>query len=211
MFYDFDACLRNPDDTSVEKLLESDAPHGVLFKALCENSGFVDMFLAEWENMRETLFNPVNLGNLLDKYFLEYKDAIPAQIARWRSPQDVDEWYSNVNEIMFFLLERRSTFEQGLRDVFDFESSNEYPDFRFEDFCKIFPNPVIDELHVEFLSLLQTNWVVELVDLNGKLVMNEDISRAQVLSVSLGHLASGVYLLRLRSSDLRYSCLVRKN
>ncbi len=211
MFYDFDACLRNPDETSVDKLLESDTPHGILFKALCENTYFVESFLAEWEIMRETLFNPVNLGDLLDKYFLEYNEAIPAQIARWWSPEDMGQWHSSVNQMMLFLLERPATFEQELKDIFAFEKGDGNPDFKMEDFCKIYPNPVVDDLHIEFLSLVQANWFAEILDMNGKVVVSKDIGRDQDIRISLGHLASGVYLLRLRSSNYQYSFLVRKH
>ncbi len=210
MFYDFDACLRNPDEKSVDKLLESDTPHGILFKALCENPYFVESFLAEWEIMRETLFNPVNLGDLLNKYFLQYNDAMPAQIARWWSPEDMGKWYSNLDEMMLFLLERPATFEQELKENFAYAGGGIYPDFRLEDFCKIYPNPVVDDLHVELLSLVQANWVAEILDMNGKVIISKDFGRNQDIRISLGHLPSGVYLLRLRSSVYQYSFLVRK-
>jgi len=84
------------------------------------------------------------------------------------------------------------------------------PDFRLEDFCNIYPNPVVDDLNVELLGLVQANWMAEILDMNGRVVISEDVGRKQNIRINLGHLPLGVYLLRLRSSAYQYSFLVRK-
>lgn len=65
-----------------------------------------------------------------------------------------------------------------------------------------YPNPVSDKLSIESKGNLQTDITVDVLNLQGKLVESMTIdANALSKSVSLGHLQSGTYMLRLRYNN----------
>ncbi|MBK9012932.1 MAG: T9SS type A sorting domain-containing protein [Saprospiraceae bacterium] len=64
------------------------------------------------------------------------------------------------------------------------------------------PNPVNSELTIESKGVVETDIIVDVLNLQGKLVETMTINAATLTkSVDLGHLQSGTYLLRLRYNN----------
>ncbi|MCB9174915.1 MAG: T9SS type A sorting domain-containing protein [Flavobacteriales bacterium] len=65
---------------------------------------------------------------------------------------------------------------------------------------KVYPNPAIKALTIELDELLQ-NGVLNIKDVSGKMVLSQQLSNTNKLTVPISHLAKGVYLLEI-TSDL---------
>jgi len=208
--FDLDASLGDAKHKSLETLLESKTPHGILFRSLSQNTDFVNVFLSEWNIMKEKLFSPQKIGESLERVFSEYKDALPLQIERWQNPVNEEVWAGNIDEIIYFLLERPEFFEKELADHFGFQPDQNHSGFEPGNHWKIYPNPVQSLLTVESTTMLQTNWTVEIVNMLGSIIYSKDIGQRGESTINIEHLSEGLYLLRIRSSMYQYSFIVRK-
>jgi hypothetical protein len=72
------------------------------------------------------------------------------------------------------------------------------PNFDISNSIKLFPNPATNVITIETNNL--SNVVVEVYDLNGRLIINQNISQASN-EVKLLQLESGVYLFKIKSKE----------
>ena len=67
---------------------------------------------------------------------------------------------------------------------------------------KVFPNPASDFLNVRFIATEKIDLIIELIDLNGKVLLNEEIVTDQLIKqINFTHFKSGSYFLRIRKTD----------
>jgi hypothetical protein len=60
----------------------------------------------------------------------------------------------------------------------------------------VYPNPVVDEVHIQCLGLSSDNFEVSIYDLNGKLLLKESLLYFQQ-KIDLSNLLSGYYILKI--------------
>lgn len=65
---------------------------------------------------------------------------------------------------------------------------------------KVFPNPASDFLNVCFIATEKIDLIIELIDLNGKVLLNEKVVTDQLLKqINFNYLKPGSYFLRIRT------------
>jgi hypothetical protein len=74
----------------------------------------------------------------------------------------------------------------------------EINDFNKENNIIIYPNPVVDYLHVRVENIL-SNVQIQLFDIYGKLIQEQSFTDGQSV-VNMNHLASGIYLLKIKEN-----------
>jgi uncharacterized Ntn-hydrolase superfamily protein len=78
----------------------------------------------------------------------------------------------------------------------------------FDELFNIFPNPTEDLMSIHFNEELIGNMEVNIIDLDGKVVITEKVDQDQ--SIDLSHLSSGSYQIRIRANGwLRTSMIVK--
>lgn len=66
----------------------------------------------------------------------------------------------------------------------------------------IYPNPVSADLYVHFESLEETPYVLRLFDIHGRILNEiEIVAQVNLHKIDVSHLSSGVYLLKIYSSE----------
>ena len=68
-----------------------------------------------------------------------------------------------------------------------------------EEGTKLYPNPVIDQLYIKNTSVEECEVLVEILDLQGKILLKETISSMNGINVS--ELRKGMYICRVYSYD----------
>ena len=67
---------------------------------------------------------------------------------------------------------------------------------------KVFPNPVSDFLNVRFIAKEKIDLIIELIDLNGKVLLNEKVVTDQLIQqINFKYVNPGSYFLRIRKTD----------
>ncbi|MBD80888.1 MAG: hypothetical protein CL840_18370 [Crocinitomicaceae bacterium] len=68
----------------------------------------------------------------------------------------------------------------------------------FDVNIKIFPNPMVDELHVDFTEPKNITWHYQLIDQKGRILKQGDVDPDESV-IDTQQLSTGVYLLQLES------------
>jgi len=67
---------------------------------------------------------------------------------------------------------------------------------------KVFPNPASDFLNVRFIATEKIDLIIELIDLNGKVLLNEKVVTDQLIKqINLKYVKPGSYFLRIRTAN----------
>ncbi|MBU2526943.1 MAG: T9SS type A sorting domain-containing protein [Bacteroidetes bacterium] len=75
-------------------------------------------------------------------------------------------------------------------------------DFIAEQGLKIFPNPFVDQIQIEWSSLVGKSFSAALYDLQGRLIVKQSFDQnSSQLSIGVSTLSNGLYLLKLESED----------
>jgi hypothetical protein len=77
----------------------------------------------------------------------------------------------------------------------------------------VYPNPFVNEVNFQFSSEVKGPFSISIFDMMGKLILTEEKEALQnILTVeSLGHLASGQYIVNLRAQNYNYGTKIIKN
>jgi len=76
---------------------------------------------------------------------------------------------------------------------------------------QVFPNPATNNLNISFdLPKGNDNVWIEVLDLTGKVILNENMSDSQI-SLDIASLESGSYLLKISSEDINTAYIFNKN
>jgi hypothetical protein len=77
-----------------------------------------------------------------------------------------------------------------------------------EKTLRIYPNPVVDKLTIDFAKLIHGKYKIDIVDLQGKVVYtkqgDEDFMRTLQIS-NIGYLTKGMYFVKVSNSSLNFS------
>nr|NQU90530.1 T9SS type A sorting domain-containing protein [Bacteroidota bacterium] len=85
----------------------------------------------------------------------------------------------------------------GISGIVKTTSATEYIG---ESAVKIFPNPAADFVNIEFGSLSFNECLVQIIDLNGRVVFEQTFRDVSTISINTGRLLSGMYHLTIRNS-----------
>lgn len=95
-----------------------------------------------------------------------------------------------------------------------FNPGFQQPVFRIETIkttinAKVFPNPASNQVTIETLKMLE-NVLVQIMDMNGKLVLNEKLNEFSSYAINCSDWSNGMYLITLSDakSDLYSSKLI---
>lgn len=98
--------------------------------------------------------------------------------------------------------ENAMLYQDFLNQIFNcidsFSSTNEQPD---EANMNLSPNPTSDFLNVSIESNNRFNYLFDIVDINGKVVLYDILINSSFSSIDLSSIASGVYFLRSKNTD----------
>ena len=68
----------------------------------------------------------------------------------------------------------------------------------------VYPNPIIDDIYIEFLTELKNDATIEVVDLTGRIIHTQSVSEGfSTYKVSLGDYPAGTYLVWVRYNNYR--------
>jgi hypothetical protein len=76
---------------------------------------------------------------------------------------------------------------------------------------KVYPNPASNQLSVELTNEIQGTIVIEIYDINGKLVLNQLLNAKQKSqNIDISTVKKGIYNLRVKANDdiVKYQKLV---
>ena len=67
---------------------------------------------------------------------------------------------------------------------------------------KVFPNPASDFLNITFITKEKTSLLIELIDLNGKILLNIKVESTHLIKqINFTHYTPGTYFLRIRKTN----------
>ena len=84
----------------------------------------------------------------------------------------------------------------------------------FETPVVTYPNPVKDKITIGFQTALHGAYTIEFIDLQGRVAYTYEDNNDSIRSVQLndiGHLASGIYMVRVRNSSFNFTTKVIKD
>jgi hypothetical protein len=71
----------------------------------------------------------------------------------------------------------------------------------FKTALKIYPNPVENILNVQFNKIVETG-NIKLVDMAGKVVMNNTVDNSNIVTLDVSTLGSGIYFLKTETNNI---------
>ena len=67
---------------------------------------------------------------------------------------------------------------------------------------KVFPNPASDFINISFITKEKTSVLIELIDLNGKILLNEKVESTHLIKqINFTHFTPGTYFLRIKETN----------
>lgn len=211
ILFDLDACLGNANELSITDLASSETPIGKIFNGLIQNEDFVELLRIVWIEMRDELFKLDRMGPLLSDFIDDYKPGIESQINRWQNPANIDVWNNNINEMFSFLLERPRIFENQLNEFFDWHKDDKSEEsFEANSQWKVYPNPVNEILTIESKVFFQTNWMVQIISSQGRVLFEKESLGESEMKFQMANLPAGVYIVRIFSNIYQASYQIFK-
>ncbi|MBL0070779.1 MAG: T9SS type A sorting domain-containing protein [Bacteroidetes bacterium] len=73
-----------------------------------------------------------------------------------------------------------------------------------KDEMQIYPNPASEATSITFKSEIADNYDVQVLDLNGRVLINEKINAGEgynIYEINTSHLAKGIYMIHLRGAS----------
>ena len=98
-----------------------------------------------------------------------------------------------------FLLERPAIFDQQLMDFLNWDETTPLNPFIPKDYWRIYPNPVSDIVNIEAESYYQANWQVQLINVQGKVLLQQSLSNKE-LQLQMTSYPPGIYYIRITSN-----------
>ena len=123
----------------------TDPTSTLLFRKLLENKEFTDRFLYRFSELLTSQFTYRETKAYFEDAAALVRDEVPAQCERFGLPWSIKKWENDITVVRRFLMTRAENMLDRL-DAF-FESENNDLNFKM-----LYPNPVIDELHLVLWS-----------------------------------------------------------
>jgi len=107
-----------------------------------------------------------------------------------------------IGETMITTLEgTNAILTQGFQQPFEMVVSNisdHHPPLQI----KVFPNPISTFLSISFLIERERKFIIDIVDITGKMIYNEKVTSSQLVKqIDFSLFKTGLYILRLRSEE----------
>ena len=83
-------------------------------------------------------------------------------------------------------------------------------EFNIEELITVYPNPVKDQLFIDTQNSFD-NVSVSLVDINGRVVLSTTLDLRGEISLDMGQLETGLYILNLKCDNVNYNTKIIKN
>jgi len=108
----------------------------------------------------------------------------------WTMGESVIETYTSTNGILTQGFQQPFTTVSGIKEL-------KYSNIGII----VYPNPVSDFLNVRFIATEKIDLIIELIDLNGKVLLNEKVVTDQFITqINFKYVKPGSYFLRLRKT-----------
>ncbi len=107
----------------------------------------------------------------------------------------------------------RKELEVTLKSSFNAANQNATSESLINNKAVVFPNPANDVATIKFNSSKQTNYIAELVDMNGKILLQKKITAKQglnMMNIDVSNYPAGIYLIKLKNSSTQISLKLDK-
>lgn len=97
--------------------------------------------------------------------------------------------------------------------IVSFSTGLEEPEPTLQQQVKLYPNPVVDELFVQYAHPVSANILIRIFDLNGKMVVSHTFSSLELASgsnLTVSHLVPGLYLFMLHTEGYTFTSKLLK-
>ena len=88
------------------------------------------------------------------------------------------------------------------RVLYFYEGEDRCFDFENKSTASVYPNPTSGNIQIESPLLASGNTQIKVIDINGKIMLEKlVVARKELVSLNIGHLANGTYVLQLLSGE----------
>jgi hypothetical protein len=196
IFSDCDACLIFPQFDEFQHYNKAnfvDDDHLILHHLL-KNEQFKSRFTARAYQLLDSRFSPKNTMPVLDSLIDVMAPLMLEHIARWHYPKSLDAWYSDIDDIKLFLLERSSEFLKTLQ-------TNLGPPFL------AYPVPTSNELNIP-ATFDHQDLHYAIYDITGRSIRRK--TKINQLQIDLSSLRSGTYLIQFCLKQICWTQKINK-
>ena len=206
IFFDGDDALHDTgvdvfdNATSVENIGWPTNPRSTLmFRKLLENEDFQVRFFCRFKELLATKFSYAVTKTYFDDAAAIVRAEIPDQCDRFGMPFNPEQWEYDLRTIDRFLQQREADMNDSLLDFFVTEDKE-------IDFDGIYPNPVVDDMHLLLRSDGFSVAQVEVFDVMGRRMLTTQVMLTKGENeVQLPcRYASGLYLIRIGNQVKRF-------
>lgn len=182
------------------------ASSNLLFRKMMENENFVNEFLNRFKYHLKYTFSTDTIIDKIDYFTQLYEPEIEEHIDRWSYPSDLDTWYSEIQILKDFAINRPDFIIEHIKEYFQLDDFdiNDINDSIFEyssvDF-RIFPNPNnVGELRIENLIRSSATFQVNIFNNNGIIVYSGPLENRRNI-IDLSGFTSGFYIVKIFNSN----------
>lgn len=203
LLYDGDACFISPDIRMDEILTyegedtwPSNREATLLFRRLQHSPLFQERFRQRLQEITSSVFGYARTGAILSEIRSAVEPEIRWQCERFLIPVDSTQWDSALAVVDYFLRQRPSVFLSQMESL-GISIVEEEPTFL------LYPNPTHGRVTLRLSDVDRGTTHVLVYDMKGRMVLEQPLSvteNTREVSLSVGHLPAGVYLVRLSSS-----------
>lgn len=181
----------------------------LVFRKMMENERYVNEFLNRFKFHLKYTFNADTIVNKIDYFTQLYEPEIEEHIDRWSYPSDLNTWYSEIDKMMEFAINRPDFMIEHIMEYFQLDEFdiNDLSDSTFEysplDFV-ISPNPNnIGILKIENLVISKVMFHVNIINSSGVIVYTGLLQDRKNV-VDLSAFANGFYIVKIFNSNSVY-------
>lgn len=206
IFFDGDDALAKMDFDVLENATSTinlgwptDARSTLLFRKLLENKEFGDRFLLRFKELLTSQFTYAVTKPYFDDAAALVRGEVPSQCERFGLPLNLGQWEYDILTVDKFLRTRVENMIDRLAEFFATEDNTTI-------IKVLYPNPVIDNLHVILWSDGFAVSDIELYDLMGRRVYSQKIVLMEgenYLNLSCPY-AAGIYVLRFGNKTQKF-------
>lgn len=200
IFYDGDGCLQQLDfDAFANATYDGEGGYPasqkstLFFRRLLENPQFQDQFASRFNELVATVFSYESNQLYFNRIKLNIQGGVPYQIERFGFPTSFESWEGySMRVVEQFLMERPSQVIEALNDFVSVEPL-EIAGFQ----C--YPNPFSNQIRIRVETEKLSADEINIYDLTGRKVFSMPClytKGTNEITLNIGHLVSGVYLLK---------------
>lgn len=202
ILYDLDGCFVNDNFDGFGNAIDtigafpaSNASCTLYFRKLLENEKFRQTFRARYYELKEDILSYSRMHGYLQDYADEVIGEIPSQVSRFGFPHSVEKFQSDIDFVDRILLNSHQKMEEEINHYLSVSE-----DVVSGFLC--FPNPFIDEIHIQFDDNYTKSTEIEIYDVLGQKVFSEHCvlpGTENQISVN-PDLTAGIYFLKINGS-----------